>query len=224
MSMVERYSLWNPRGAGNPFSRNSLQHLPALQSWIFLTKLHNGVAQVLGWWFTQCPAVGLNIVWLLAVGSHDQDVPPGSSLCDLDISMLRISLEHRQTSSCESSTTELYIASNLTSKSGSDSDIGTHSLIVLRFWGWSGSPSGCWLLLDAQRWSSTSGWKICLRKQERAICKFQANGLWIYLKLAEHCHSLRQRLCIGVAQRALWISLGSCKTFRQRLGGYIFGI
>lgn len=111
-------------------------------------------------------------------GSHDEDDPPGSSLCDLDISMLRMSLEPRQTSSCESSTTELYIASNLTSNSGSESDIGTDFLIVLRFWRCSRSPSGCWFLLVAQRWSSTSGWKICPRKQQDELsANFQATGL-----------------------------------------------
>lgn len=75
------------------------------------------------------------------MGSYDEDFAPSSNLYNLDISMLRISLEHRHTSSSESYITELYIASNLTSKSGLDSDIGTNSLIVLSFWKCSGSPS-----------------------------------------------------------------------------------
>jgi hypothetical protein len=114
----------------------------------------------------------------LVFGVHDEDIFPGSSLCDLDISMLRISLEHLQTSSCENFTMELYIASSLTSKSGSDSGIGTDfsdSSKVLEVF-----EVSEWALaiLDAQRWSSTPGWNICLQTlQDELSANFQATGL-----------------------------------------------
>lgn len=112
----------------------------------------------------------------MVFGSHDEDIFPGSSLFDLDISMLRISLEHLQTSSSENFTMELYIASSLTSKSGSDSDIGTDfsdSSKVLEMFEvseWVLASFGCSEVVEYIGVEDLS-----TKARRRAICKFPGN-------------------------------------------------